>query len=128
MGAGYGQHGIGGRHIPQPDIFCDPYMAPKMIMVSPRMRDPAHHHEAVITMSCNRDIALDPAPFIQHQAVGYFAHFHGHVIGADPLQERFRISAFDHELSKHGIVKQHDIFAGRPLLGLRIFKPAWTME
>ena len=39
-----------------------------------------------------------------------------------------RISAFDHELSKHGIVKQHDIFAGRPLLGLRIFKPTWTME
>ena len=54
VGPGYSQNGIGGGHIPQPNIFCVRYMAPKIIMVSPRMRDPAHNHEAMFTMSCNR--------------------------------------------------------------------------
>ena len=128
VGAGYGQHGIGGRHIPQPDIFCVPYMAPKMIMVSPRMRDPAHHHEAVIAMPRDRHVAFDTALFVQHQAIGHPADRHGHIVGAESLQKWLRIRPLDHEFAKHRIVEQRHVFAGGLLLHLRIFEPAWAME
>ena len=103
-------------------------MAPQMVMVPSRMRDSAHHHEAVIAMPRDRHVAFDPAAFIQHQAVGHPADRHGHIVGAEPLQEWLRIRPLDHELAEHRIVEQRHVFAGGLLLCLRIFEPARAME
>jgi len=77
-----------------------------------------YHPEAVLVNSGHGEVALDPAPVVEHGGVGDLANRMVHLVGGDPLEEGECAPSLDLELGERGRVKNHHPFTGGPVLRL----------
>ena len=76
----------------------------------------------------NRQVALESGALVEHGGVDHAPRRHRHVIGAQLLEERFRVGTFQAELGERALVEESDGLAAGAMLPRYVGKPVLPAE
>ena len=92
-------------------------MAPDPLTVVVAERRAGDDREALIAEAGDREVALDPAPAVQHLRVGDLPHVARDTVVAEPLHERGGSRTRDLQLRERRLVEDRGRFTGRAVFG-----------